>query len=440
MVPFELPPKNLLTVDIRACGYPDGFILRDIKFNLEEGDVLLITGRSGSGKTTLVRAVTGTIEVAGGFLDGKITINGVDLVEYKPEEVYSLISYIPQEPWNSILAHTVYAEICHSLALSGINCVEADFNPLGVSRLVNRLTYTLSAGETERILWLQAFIRNTRLLILDEPLIYLDQEARRVVKHFVKLAQHKENMGIIIVDHDPLQWGFVEPKTIVLEDGRVKYMGEWRDDLFSSLEFPIEKKRTEKGVLIRFRNVWFRYPGGDYVIKAFTESLRRGLLTCIRGPNGSGKSTLLKLAAGALRPSKGIVERFGSTIYIPENPLLYFTMPTPLEELLLSAKGDEDKVIDIAERFNIRHVLNRPLSKLSSGERRRVALASAYLAGYDGYLIDEPTGGLDVDNARAVLEAIESLIADEKAVVIATHDETISKLADYEIQLEPVIQ
>ncbi|MEM4718030.1 MAG: ATP-binding cassette domain-containing protein [Desulfurococcaceae archaeon] len=430
-----MPNKSLLTVNIKACGYSDGFILRDIYFTLSEGEVLLITGRSGSGKTTLIRAITGTIEAAGGFIDGEIAIDGVDLVEYKPWEVYSLISYIPQEPWNAILAHTVYAEICHSLALNGINCVEADFNPLGVSKLMDRLTYTLSAGETHRVLWLQALIRNTKLLILDEPLIYLDQEARRIVKHFVKIAQHKENMGIIIADHDPFQWGFIDPKTIILDEGRIRYIGEWRSDLFTPMEFHAEKKRVEKGVLVRFRNVWFRYPGGDYVIKGFTDSFRRGLLTCIKGPNGSGKSTLLKIAAGALKPSRGIVERFGSTIYIPENPLLFFTMPTPREELLLSARGDENRVNDIAEKFNIKHVLDRPLSKLSSGERRRIALASAYLAGYDGYLIDEPTGGLDIDNAKAVIDVIESLVAEEKAIVLATHDETISKLADYEVQL-----
>lgn len=427
--------RPLLSVDISRCGYPDGFVLRSIRFNLKEGDVLLVTGRSGSGKTTLVKAITGTLEAAGGFLEGKILINGVDLKQFDPDELYSMIGYIPQEPWYAIIAHTVYAEICHSLALRGVNCLEVDFNPLGITRLVNRLTYTLSAGETQRILWLESMLKESKVIVLDEPLVYLDQEARKIVKHYVKITQHRGDSAIVIVDHDPYQWEFLQPSTMVLEDGTVKYHGEWREDVLPRVELTPKWKGIEKGVVVRYRKVWFRYPGGDYVIRDFNGLFRRGLLTCIKGPNGSGKTTILKLGAGLLKPTSGLVERYGSVIYIPENALLFFTMPTPREELLLSAGFNESKVLDVAERFNIRNILDRPLAKLSTGERRRLALASAYLAGYDVYLVDEPTGGLDYENAKLVLEALGSLLDEEKAVVIATHDESLARHADHYIEI-----
>jgi len=100
-------------------------------------------------------------------------------------------------------------------------------------------------------------------------------------------------------------------------------------------------------------------------------------------------------------------------------------MPTPREELLASARGDENKVLEVAEIFGLKEILDRPLARLSSGERRRTAIASAYLAGYDGYFIDEPTGGLDSESASKVVSALQLLVDEGKSVVIATHDPRI---------------
>ncbi|MEM1596224.1 MAG: ATP-binding cassette domain-containing protein [Desulfurococcaceae archaeon] len=425
---------SLLDVSIKRCGYPGGFELRNIEFTVDKGDILLITGRSGSGKTTIVRAITGTLEAAGGFLEGSIMLEGRDLSDLRPEEIYKFVSYMPQEPWYSVAGYTVYTEVCYTLALEGVNCSEVDFTPLGISRLANRLTYTLSAGELQRVIWLEALVKSSKLLVLDEPLVYLDQEARKIVKHFIKVALHRD-MGVIIVDHDPNQWGFLEPRILHIDNGTIKYYGPWRDDLFPQYDDSLRKLGVEKEAVVVFRNVWFKHPGGEYIIKNFTETFKRGVITCITGPNGSGKTTMLKLGAGVLKPSKGVVNRLSSTIYIPENPLLYFTMPTPREELLLSSRGDENKVVDTAEKYGIKHALDRPLSKLSSGERKRLAIASAYLAGYDVYFIDEPTGGLDNDNSKIILESLQSLIEENKAVVVASHDERVLKVADRIITL-----
>ena len=426
---------TLIDVNIERCGYPGGFEAKNIKFSLNKGDILVITGKSGSGKTTIIRAITGTLEAAGGFLKGTILLEGREISELKPDEVYKFMTYIPEEPWYSVTGYSVYSEVCYTLALDGVNCAEVDFTPLGISKLTDRLTYTLSAGELQRVLWLEALVKNVKLLVLDEPLVYLDQEARKIVKHFIKVALNRD-IGVIVVDHDPYQWEHIQPTILYLDNGNVKYYGPWRDDLFALPVVNQRRERMSKGVVVRFKNTWFRYPGGRYILRNFTEEFTRGLITCITGPNGSGKTTVLKLGAGVLKPSKGSIERTGSTIYIPENPLLYFTMPIPRDELLLSSRLNEGKVVDIAERFNIKHILDKPLSKLSSGERKRLAIASAYLAGYEAYFIDEPTGGLDNENSRAVLEVLESLIEEDKAVILASHDERVIKASDRVINLE----
>lgn len=429
---------TLLKARIERCGYPGGFEIRDVDLEVDHGEVWLITGISGSGKSTLVRAITGTIEYAGGYLKGEVLVAGRDISEMKPEELHEILAYIPQEPWYAIIGHTVHSEICHSLASIGINCTDIDFSPLGVGKLIERLTYTLSAGEVLRVLWLETILKEAKLIILDEPLVYLDQDAKLITRQYVKQSLSK-NSAVIIVDHDPLRWEFIKPNIVLMDNGRVRYKGPWSNDVVKDVKISLEhierSSEREKGVFARFKNVYFRYPGGGFILSNFSMNIHRENITAITGPNGSGKTTILKLASGVLKPIKGIIERYGTAIYIPENPLLYFTKPTPREELLYASRGDENKVLDTADLFNIRHVLDRPLAKLSSGERRRIAVASAYLYDFDGYFIDEPTGGLDDLNTRLIIDALGSLVENGKAITIASHDERIVKTADYVIDL-----
>jgi len=432
---FDLP--SVLIANILECGYSGGFTLRDVKLSVSEGEILLVTGRSGSGKTTLVRAITGTMRALGGYVKGEVYLCGRSVQGASPEDVYSCLTYIPQEPWYAILGHTVYAEICHVLALEGYICSEVEFALSNLLHLANRLTYTLSAGETQRVLWAEALLKKSRLLVLDEPLVYLDKSAKTTVKSIIEKAL-VEDLGVLLVDHDPVFWENFEPQLLNLKDGRVMYYGKWSRNIIeqhSTKALNRREARISKGIYAELRNVWFRYPSGDYVLKNMNMTIEKGVLTAITGPNGSGKTTLLKLASGILKPNRGIITRYGSAVYIPENPLLYFTMPTPREELLLASRGDESRVLDIAEYFNIAGILDQPLAKLSSGERRRIALASAYMLGFDAYFVDEPTGGLDYESAMLVLNVLEDLVERDRAVIIAAHDERAVDRSDLIVEL-----
>jgi len=429
---------SLVRASIAECGYTSGFVLRGVEFSLSEGEVLVVTGRSGSGKTTLVRAVTGTISAVGGYIRGAVHLCGRNIAEARPEDIYSCLMYIPQEPWYAIIGYTVHAEICHALALDGRLCTRADFAARGLLHLANRLAHTLSAGEVQRVLWAELSLRGARVLVLDEPLVYLDEASRTSAKRIVEAALG-EGVAVLLVDHNPLFWEDFEPRLLVLEGGGVLYYGEWSrrvvEELTNRAPAP-RAPRTSRGVYAELRGVWFKYPGGDYVLRGVDLVFEKGVLTAVTGPNGSGKTTLLKVSSGVLKPSRGLVARSGPAIYVPENPLLYFTMPTPREELLLAARGDESRVLDAAEYFGVKRVLDKPLARLSSGERRRVALASAYLYDFAGYFVDEPTGGLDYESALLVLEVLEALAESGKAVVIATHDERAVKRADLRVELK----
>lgn len=426
----------VLSARIARCGYASGFEVRNISVDLGEGELLLVTGRSGSGKTTLVRAITGTIHVAGGFVEGEVRISNRNIYELEPGELYSLVTYIPQEPWYGIIGHTVYSEVCQALSLRGIECSEVDFVLFELNKLMNKPVHTLSAGQVQRVLWAEAALKKSKLLVLDEPMVYLDKSAREAARNLVREAL-REDLAVVIVDHDPFAWEHLEPQLLVLENGVAKYNGRWNPAVLEKWEEPARHTSTaRRGVAVSVRDLWFKYPGEHaYLFRGLSIEFSKGLLTAVVGPNGSGKTTLLKVASGILKPQRGVVERQGKCIYIPENPLLYFTHPTPREELLAAAGYNESRVLDVAEVFGLTRVLDTPLARVSTGERRRISLASAYLAGYDVYFVDEPTGGLDAYSAMRVLEALFELASEGKAVVVATHDERVVGYADEVVRL-----
>lgn len=420
--------KLLLEASIEEAGYPGGFKVRNIYFELGEGEVLLITGRSGSGKTTLVRAITNTIGVQGGFLHGEVYVKGRSIREYKPGELAKRLAYIPQEPWYGIIGYTVGSEFCYTMLVTSGVCDMRVLAEAGLNGREDFITYGLSAGQTQLLLWAEALGAGAEVIVMDEPFVYLDEENRGRLLRFAE-RMIREGRGLIIVDHNPSNWRSLNPRLIVLDKGEVVYDGEasgW------SVEVPETTVRSKKKgrVAVEARDIWFKYPGYSWVLKGVSFTVEEGSLTVVVGGNGSGKTTLLKILGGLLKPTRGRVFTRGRAIYIPENPLAYYSMPTPREELMYMAREDEGKFLEAVELFDLRGILDSKLSNLSSGERRRLAIASAYLGGFDIYLLDEPTGGLDAYNAARVMEAVQGLLDEGKTVIAASHDSRLKEATD----------
>ncbi|WP_440059738.1 ATP-binding cassette domain-containing protein [Thermogladius sp. 4427co] len=423
-----------LKADILEAGYPNGFTIRDISFTLDQGEVLVVTGRSGSGKTTLVRVLANSISRVGGYWLGKIELLGRDISRMSAREFVSLVSYIPQEPWYGIIGYTIESEFCYTSLLKNRICETRMLERVGFGKKGDFVTYGLSAGESQLLLWAEVLALNSRLVLMDEPFVYLDVENRgKLIDYVRKMVE--EGRSVIVVDHDPISWSSLDPIVIVLDGGRVLYRGRLEGMDF---QMPMLGLNINKGSdsVVEANNIWFRYPGYDWVIKSSSFSIEEGDFVVVSGRNGSGKTTLLKIIAGLLKPSRGRLKVSRNPIYIPENPLSYFSMPTPLDELRYMARGDDNRVEEVVEIFGLKNILGSKLSKLSSGERRRLAIASAYLGGFDIYLLDEPTGGLDYYNVAKVFDVIQRLLDDRKTVIAASHDPRVRKVAGTHLTID----
>ena len=424
----------MLKIQASRIGYRNGFEVKNVSLTVDNGEVLLLLGPSGSGKTTLARAVTRTIEIAGGFVEGSIILDGVDIYKIPLSEIYKKISYVPQEPWYGLLGHTVEAEIYSSLASAGQLPLEINTSILRVGELLTKMTYNLSAGESQRVLIYEAIARRASLIVMDEPFVYLDTEGKR--ESLAHIKEYLANGGkLLVIDHDPGNWATFKPVIGLFQNYTVKPLE--KGDFPYSIDFtyhPRRKVRENTELLLEARNIWFRYPGEEYVFKDFSLQVPKGSLIGLVGRNGAGKTTLLKILAGILKPTKGDVVRKCIPIYVPENALLFLSKPTPRLELT-SFNGLRLDIEDVAEIFSLKHLMDTPIGKLSSGERRRLSLAVAYLIGAECLLIDEPTGGLDPWNTKVVLESIETIVEEGRTVVVATHDERVTRISDQVVRI-----
>ena len=165
-------------------------------------------------------------------------------------------------------------------------------------------------------------------------------------------------------------------------------------------------------------------------------TIGRGELVAIVGANGAGKSTLGLLLAGALDPRAGRVERSGEIAYVFQYPDRQFVARTVLGELQASLRargltaGEMDRRADaLLERAGLRELAEANPFSLSHGQKRRLSVATAVAADPDGLILDEPTFGQDERNTELLVETLDALRAEGRAIVAITHD--LALVADH---------
>ncbi|MHA1841081.1 MAG: ABC transporter ATP-binding protein [Candidatus Heimdallarchaeota archaeon] len=176
--------------------------------------------------------------------------------------------------------------------------------------------------------------------------------------------------------------------------------------------------------------------------------VEEGEFHAIVGPSGSGKTTLLQIIATFLHPTSGKRIIFGEELtpeqsskfeiirskigylhqapYLPKNikVLKYLELYGSLSGIGLTTL--EERIPEIMLELQIEELKNNSLSKLSGGEKQRVALASQILKkNISLLLLDEPTGSLDYDNCQLVWNLIERINKTGTTVIVVTHDITI---------------
>ena len=166
--------------------------------------------------------------------------------------------------------------------------------------------------------------------------------------------------------------------------------------------------------LLRFEAVTLRR-GGRLLFEDLDLTLAAGEALHVTGPNGSGKSSLLRLAAGLLRPERGLVER--SAVALADD-WIALDRELPLARAVRFWSHARNQMLDAVGLGELAPV---PVRLLSSGQLKRATLARVAASGAPLWLLDEPLNALDSEGAARLTQLVESHREFGGAVLAASH-------------------
>jgi len=207
--------------------------LQDISFEIQKGDIYSIVGRTGSGKSTLLNLLLGVMMPTEGkiIIDNKIIINKKTRKKMLRSIIdVELCSF--QYPDHQLFNKTVEEEIL--LDMDKKDEMFKIMKQLNLSKnLLEENPFKLSSGEKRKVILTSLMLKNPSILLLDEPTSFLDPQSRVEFVQLIKKINQIYNTTILFVSHNINDVKHLGGKTILLEKGFLKKMGDTKKVLKS---------------------------------------------------------------------------------------------------------------------------------------------------------------------------------------------------------------
>lgn len=455
--------------------------IRDLSFRWERGERLLLLGPSGSGKSTLALCLDGVIPhaVEAHWESGDVRVEGAATRAVGLAALSSTVGVVFQDPETQLVMLEIDDEIAFGLENHAVPR-EAMAATIASARAETGLTdvrapiAALSGGTKQRVALASILALGPRGLVLDEPTANLDPAgAHEVLRAVARLVADRER-SLLLIEHrldDVL--GLIDRVVVLDAEGRLALGGTPREVFVDGIErlaglgvwvpqlrrlavllgsdaLPLDPaeaaalivERWPAGArgpavagragapVVRADRVGYRYPASRRAaLEDASLTIGRGELVAIVGPNGAGKSTLGLVLAGALEADSGSVERLGRCAYVFQYPEHQFVTRTVVDEVrvTLRARGLASAAIDrlaleLLERAGLAALAGANPYTLSHGQKRRLSVATALAAEPEALILDEPTFGQDERTTDVLVETLDALRAEGRAIVAITHD------------------
>jgi energy-coupling factor transport system ATP-binding protein len=465
----------------------DVAVLRDVDLGVDEGELLVVSGRTGSGKSTLLGVVTGLVpRFTGGTLVGDVLVDGRSVVHQPPRERAHVVGFVGQDPVAGFVTDTVEEELAYGMEQLGLPAdtmrrrVEETLDLLGIADLRARDLRTLSGGEQQRVAIGSVLTMHPRLLVLDEPTSALDPTAAEEVLATLARLVHDLGVSVLMAEHRLERVVPFADRLVLLTGAGSVHDGPPAEMLAcSSVVPPIVELGRALGwsplpVIVREARRLARdldlgpapttppaaygapvlaadhltvVRGGTVALREVAVTLRAGSVTALMGRNGSGKSTLLwtlqgsqarragRVAIGEVDPADvSAAARRAIVGLVPQTAADLLYLETVAEECAVADRG--------AGVGECRALLDRMVPgippeahprDLSEGQRLALALAVVLVGRPPVVLLDEPTRGLDYPGKAALAGILRRLADEQHAVLVATHDVEFAALAADEV-------
>ena len=210
-------------------------VLKDISFDIKEGEMLAIIGPSGAGKSTLLRVINRMIEPN----SGSITFNGRETLSMRGKKLRQMRTDIGMifQHYNLVDRLSVFENVLHGLlgyknSIQGILSLYSEaekqraldiISELGIGEQVYKRCDELSGGQKQRVGIARALIQDPKIILCDEPIASLDPNSSRIIMEYLKRISIERGITIIVNLHQLDVAKRYADRIIGLNDGTVVY-------------------------------------------------------------------------------------------------------------------------------------------------------------------------------------------------------------------------
>lgn len=215
---------NIKISNLKFSYVPEKPIINNLSFNIKQNEKIALVGSIGSGKSTIGKLLVRLIE----YNEGHIYLNGVDIKHVNIDNLRTIINYIPQHP--KLFNRTLYENIMYGvdkkisreeiykmLEEMDLKKTVSDFKNM-MDKNVGKGGTKISGGQRQIVWLLRLVLKNSKVIILDEPTSSLDKESKKDVIKFIK--KFSKDKTIILITHDKELHNFVD-RIITLDKGEL---------------------------------------------------------------------------------------------------------------------------------------------------------------------------------------------------------------------------
>lgn len=465
--------KSLVEINHLTIGFPEGKTsfeaVRDISFQIREGEILGVVGESGSGKSMSALALMGLLPRDAVVSGGEILFRGENLLTMKKEERRKLqgseMAMVFQEPMTSLnpvmriekqvgeslRLHTslgekeIHKKVVEALEEVGLQDAEG---------LCQKYPHELSGGMRQRVMLAQALVCSPSLIIADEPTTALDVIVQAQILRLLKMIHREHGTSILFISHDLNVIREICSRVLVIYKGQIVEEGatsevlhhpkhEYTKHLVASI--PEKRGTAEAGrEVLRLENLdvfydvrggLFRKKGKKHVIHNVSMTARDGEILGIVGESGCGKSTLCKTILG-------LHDQYTGTVWVEEGARPQMVFQDPFSSLNPARKigwilEEPLRLRGIRDRVKRKQMVEEMLCdigldasfagrrarELSGGQRQRISIGAALLMDSRIMIADEPVSALDVTVQSQILKLLLQLHEERRMTILfISHD------------------
>ncbi|MCS7266016.1 MAG: ABC transporter ATP-binding protein [Armatimonadetes bacterium] len=365
----------LLSIHNITVAYASQIVLKDVSFEIRQGDLVVVLGPNGAGKTTLLRTIAKVVSPK----VGTVLLDGQDVFSMKTKQLMKMISVVPQAG-SSVFSFTVQDIVAmgrtpHIPPLAPLSqrdwqVIREAMEATDVWDLRDRLFTEISGGEQRRVLIAKALAQEPKILLLDEPTANLDLHYQLEVVELVQRLNREQGITVIAVLHDLNIAAMLGQKFVLMHKGQIYAMGE-ADEVLTP-----QNIQQVYGVPV----IVTRHPLNGRPIVLLAERRipsSKGIRIHVVCGGGTGSEVMALLKSSGCQVSAGALNR-----------------------------GDSD--YEAAQLLGVEIVEEQPFMPISKEayERTKKLIEEADVV----VLTDVPFGWGNIVNLKAILEAAKGLV------------------------------